>query len=77
MSYGAERYAERRFVLRRGAATEGEWDGARGYAPSIKSRGTSYNIYVDWLVPPTYKIIPEPLMLCHIGYSLFRIVKDR
>ena len=45
--------------------------GNGGYVPpTLKSRGTSYvlppplyhNIYFDWLVPPTYKIVPAPLI---------------
>ena len=42
--------------------------------PILKSRGTSYvlvpphfyhNIYLYWLVPPIYKIVPEPLIAVH------------
>ena len=56
----------------RGAAT---WRDGGDMSPTLKSRGTSYvlvpyhlyqNIYFDWLVPPTYKIVPAPLLHKHI-----------
>ena len=59
--------------MSRGAAT---W-GTEGYVlppPTLKSRMTYYvlvlpsphyyhNSYFDWLVPPTYNIVPAPLLV--------------
>ena len=64
-----------------------EIEGTGGYVPgtlslTLKSRGTSYvlvppqfyhTIYFYWLVPPTYKMVPAPLIRGHNPYTIINI----
>ena len=67
-------------MITRGAATRG-WEICTP-PPTLKARGPPmycsphfyHNIYFDWLVPPTYKIIPAPLMITYSRH--LKVVKD-
>ena len=61
------------YIRTRGAATRG--GGGICPPPILKSRVISYilvppyfyhQIYFDWLVSPTYKIVPAPLVHTHV-----------
>ena len=66
-------YIRKHYCAQLGALQQGGTEGYGGdMSPTLKSMGDLlcivpprhfyHNIYFDWLVPPTYKIVAAPLM---------------